>query len=124
MIGMLQGKVWGTTQCIFHDNNVEIHRIEAKAGGYCSKHEHVAKFNLFYMESGRLKVTIFRSPEGEQPRPTDSTILVPGMSSLVRPGEKHMFEALEDSIAYEIYWVKLDPGDIKRYEEGGFREVQ
>lgn len=123
MIGMLQGKIWGHTQCIFHKNNVEIHRIEAKKGGYCSQHEHTAKFNLFYLESGKLKVTIFRE-DGDRPHPTDSTILIPGMSSLVNPGEKHMFEALEDSIAYEIYWVELEPGDITRYEKGGVKEIQ
>lgn len=122
MIGMLQGKIWGTTQCIFHNKNVEVHRISANKGGYCSEHEHAAKFNLFFVESGKLKVTIFRGDD--EPKPTDSTILKSGMSSLVNPGEKHMFEALEDSIAYEIYWVELDQGDIKRYEEGGIREIQ
>lgn len=120
MIGMLQGKIWGSTQCIFYNNNVEVHRISAHKGGYCSIHEHTSKYNLFYLESGKLKVTIFRN-ENKEANPTDSTILTPGMSSIVVPGEKHMFEALDDSVAYEIYWVELDTNDIMRYEEGGVK---
>lgn len=119
MIGMLQGKAWGNTQCIFHKNNVEIHRINIKQNGYCSVHEHTAKFNMFYVESGKLKVTVYR---GDEPRPTDSTILTQGMSSLVNPGERHMFIAIEDTIAYEIYWVELDTNDIIRYVEGGKKD--
>lgn len=118
---MLQGKIWGQTQSIFDKNNVEIHRIKASKGGYCSEHVHSFKFNLFFVESGKLKVTIFRGDD--ELHPTDSTILTPGMSSLVKPGEKHMFEALEDSVAYEIYWVELNSDDITRYERGGIKEI-
>ena len=36
----IQGKIWGKTQALFNKNNVQIHRIETKKGGYCSKHKH------------------------------------------------------------------------------------
>lgn len=120
MIGMLQGKIWGQTQCIFNKNNVELHRISVNKGGYCSIHIHQTKFNMFFVESGKLKVTIFR---GDEPGPTDSTILTSGMATLVNPGEKHIFEALENSIAYEIYWVELVHNDIVRFEEGGMKAM-
>ena len=120
MIGHIQGKVWGTTQCIFGHNNVEMHRIATNKGGYCSVHCHRTKFNLFFVECGKLKVTIFRGAETE-PRPTDSTELIAGMSSVVKPGERHQFEALEDTVAYEIYWTQLDSEDIIRDTEGGIR---
>jgi mannose-6-phosphate isomerase-like protein (cupin superfamily) len=119
MIGLIQGKIWGNTQCLFNHNNVEIHRISAKEGGYCSVHIHSQKYNMFYVESGKLKVTIYRH---EEPSPTDSIILEAGMSTIVCPNEKHMFQALEDTIAYEIYYVELETADIVRFKEGGFDE--
>ena len=36
----IQGKVWGQTQPLFLKNNVEIHRIEAKQGGYWANINH------------------------------------------------------------------------------------
>lgn len=115
-VGVLQGKVWGTTQCIFSSSNVEVHRIDARKGGYCSQHCHRGKYNLFYVERGRLKVTVFRGDAG------DDTVLTPGMSTSVAPGERHMFEALDDTVALEIYYVQLDPDDIERYTQGGTRQ--
>ncbi len=121
MIGLIQGKIWGTTQCVFYGNNVEIHRIVVKPGGYCSRHKHSAKFNEFLVESGKLKVTIFR---GQEAQPTDSTVLTAGMASLIKPNEMHMFEALEATVAYEIYWVSLNQEDIVRETEGGIRNPE
>ena len=36
----------------------------------------------------------------------------------VPPGEYHRFEAVEDVVAYEIYWAQLEDHDIERVEEG------
>lgn len=112
----IQGKVWGITECLFSINNVEIHRIVVNKGGYCSKHEHKSKSNLFYVESGQLEVIIFRDDELV---PDDRTILNQGQMSVVKPGEKHRFRALQDTVAYEVYWSELDPDDITRYSKGG-----
>lgn len=109
-----QGKVWGSTSSIFHKNNVEVHRIEGKVGGFSSSHIHLHKFNLFVVESGKIKVSI-KKEYGL----TDDTILGPGESCEVEPNEYHKFEVLEDCVVYEFYWVQLDPKDIQREDIGG-----
>ena len=37
---MKAGKVWGQTELLEANGVLEFHRIEAKAGGVCSKHKH------------------------------------------------------------------------------------
>jgi len=49
----------------------------------------------------------------------DDTIALTGDLSIVNPGMYHKFEALEDTICYEIYWVDLNHGDIERETIGG-----
>jgi len=110
-----QGKVWGSTQPLFFKNNVEIHRIETNKEGYCSKHKHDFKYNCFYVESGKMKITTWKNDYDL----VDETILHSGEATTVPPGEYHMFEALEDTVCYEIYWVELNSDDIKRENVGG-----
>lgn len=112
-INIVHEKIWGTTQLIFCKNNVEIHRIDIKKGGFCSKHKHEKKFNLFYVESGDLSVTIFEDDD------TKLNELTHGMSLIISPGQIHMFEATSDCVAYETYWIELDVDDIIRYNVGG-----
>tara|TARA_R110000765_G_scaffold300733_1_gene395273 strand:- start:118 stop:477 length:360 start_codon:yes stop_codon:yes gene_type:complete len=113
-----QGKVWGNTQSILSKNNVEMHRIKIDAGGYCSKHKHEHKYNAFFIEKGRLKITIWKNDYDL----IDETILSDQELSIVNPQEYHMFEAIEDTIAYEIYWTEISPSDIIRENHGGQRE--
>ena len=54
----IQGKVWGETREIFSNPNFELHRIEVNKGAFCSKHKHIHKINAFYIEKGKLKITI------------------------------------------------------------------
>lgn len=115
------GKVWGQTSPIFCKNNVEIHRIEGRKGGYCSKHRHWAKFNMFFMEKGKLKITVVKDYGSGVL--DDITIIGPGQHTIVPPGQYHQFEILEDCIAYEIYWVELDPSDIERETIGGTTQL-
>jgi len=110
-----QGKVWGQTQPLFNKNNVEIHRIETNKGGYCSKHKHEFKHNCFYVEKGKLKITAWKNDYDL----VDVTILTDGEATTVPPREYHTFEALEDSVCYEIYWVELSDKDIVREDCGG-----
>ena len=114
-LSSIQGKVWGTTQLLFFKNNVEFHRINAEAGGYSSKHAHEHKFNAFYVESGKLKITVWKNDYDL----VDETVITASQTTVVPPGEYHMFEALEDTIAYEIYWVELLGKDIVREGCGG-----
>ena len=109
-----QGKVWGETARIFAGNNVEMHRIVGNKGGYCSKHKHEHKFNMFFVESGVLKIIEWKEDSGT----VDETILRNCDSCVVPPGSLHKFEVEEDCVAYEIYWVSLDPADISREDHG------
>lgn len=112
---MKAGKVWGETFALFDKNNVEIHRIAIKAGGFCSKHKHEHKWNQFFLESGELQIEVWKSEYDL----CDITRLRAGETMSVRPGEYHQFIALSDVVAYEIYWVELDSGDISREIVGG-----
>jgi len=109
-----QTKIWGTTNDLFFKNNVEVHRIEIVKGGFCSKHRHEYKFNMFFVESGELEIGIWTN-EGM----IDKTILKAGEQSAVPPNVYHKFTANEDTIAYEIYWTELSPSDIIRETVGG-----
>lgn len=112
---MKAGKIWGTTEELFGANNVEIHRIEVVPGGYCSEHHHDGKWNMFFVEDGQLEVLIWPNPEGKP----DTTVLESGDSCAVPPGQVHKFRAISRVIAYEIYWVSLNPNDIARRTVGG-----
>jgi mannose-6-phosphate isomerase-like protein (cupin superfamily) len=114
--GVVQGKVWGVTKCLFSNGGSEFHEIKAVKGGYCSKHKHVNKHNRFYVQSGRLEITTWTST-GE-----DKVIIGPGEFTDVPPGVFHRFEALEDSICLEIYWIDcINGSDIVREDVGGTR---
>jgi mannose-6-phosphate isomerase-like protein (cupin superfamily) len=111
----LQGKVWGNTKFIFGNNNFEIHRIEVDSGGHCSLHRHEHKYNAFYLESGKLKIII----EQQDYDLKDETVMKKDDLTIVKPGLYHSFEALEDTVCYEIYWSELDHDDIQRKNVGG-----
>jgi len=109
------GKAWGETRALFQRNNVELHRIEVRGGGYCSKHRHAHKWNAFYVEKGRLRVTVWKNDYAL----VDETVLEAGEYMEVAPREYHQFDALEDTVAYELYWVELQASDIERESVGG-----
>jgi len=115
MIGAEQGKCWGETRTLFLQNNVEVHRIETHtAGAVCSKHKHEHKHNYFYCESGVLKIRVWQQDYDL----IDETILTPGEYTTVPPGVYHQFEVVVPGVAYEIYYVELDPRDIIRETVG------
>ena len=111
----IHGKIWGKTQEIFHKNNVEIHRIEANKKSFCSEHKHEHKYNAFFIESGKLLVTVWKNDYSL----IDETVIANGEMTIVKPGEFHKFEALENTVAYEIYWTELSSSDIVRKNCGG-----
>jgi quercetin dioxygenase-like cupin family protein len=111
----IAGKFWGRTSPIFNKNNVEIHRLEGNAGGFSSKHEHSHKYNMFFVESGKIRIVTWKDPSGKP----DSTVLTAGETCTVPPGYYHMFEVVEDCVAYEVYWVELLTDDIVRANSGG-----
>lgn len=107
------GKVWGKTNRLFEKQSVEVHHIHTKKGGYCSRHLHRHKQNMFYVLKGRLAVEVWKG------NLVDTTILGPGEMTTVAAGDIHRFHSLEDSEALEIYWVDIDPLDIDRQDTGG-----
>lgn len=111
---MKQGKIWGNTISLFNKNNVEMHRIEIKKGGICSKHKHEHKFNAFFVEDGQLEIEVWKKDYDL----CDKTLLNNGEISIIMPGEYHRFRALEKTIAFEIYWVELSTDDIIRKDHG------
>lgn len=111
---MIHGKIWGNTECIFDKNNVSVHRIEANKGYMCSKHYHLHKHNIFYVEKGALQIEVWQKDYDL----VDTTIISDGQSTSVSPGLQHRFSALEDTIAFEIYFVELDNSDIIRSNTG------
>lgn len=118
LIGSMSGKKWGHTKCVYEGSYSEVHVIRANKGGYCSKHLHKQKWNRFVVLGGKLKIILYKD-KGE-----DVTILTEGMFSDVPPGIEHRFEALEDTLCLEIYWIDgLDPNDIERVDSGGRKNV-
>jgi mannose-6-phosphate isomerase-like protein (cupin superfamily) len=115
-----QGKVWGSTQCIFSTNNVEVHRIDIHNRGYCSKHKHNTKYNAFFIEHGELLITTWKNDYDL----VDVTNIKDEEMTVVKPGEYHMFEALTPTVAYEIYWSESTPEDIVRETCGGIRKIK
>lgn len=113
----IQGKVWGDTSPLFDKNNVEIHYVNIVKGGYCSKHKHESKFNRFVILKGKLKVTIWKEYANEILE--DITYIGAGDECTVPPGDFHKFEAIDDTVLLEIYWVELSKNDIVRLDHGG-----
>lgn len=109
------GKVWGETSCIFFQSNVEIHRLTTNKDAYCSKHKHEHKYNKFFVESGVITITVWKNDYDL----VDVTLLGPGESMVVRPGEYHQFRCREAAVVYEIYWTELEQSDITRESCGG-----
>lgn len=113
---IIEPKVWGTTQRLFDRGGVEVHRIVGLAGGYCSKHRHQWKYNLFYIERGSLRVTLYGSGNSIEEERT----LTAGEWMEIKPGQTHRFWVVTDqTVALEIYYLDGCPHDIIRDDVGG-----
>lgn len=115
-MSQIAGKVWGTTQLIFANGAVELHRIEVKPNMRCSMHKHEYKFNGFFVESGELDIIVDKK---DYPL-VDVTSLKAGQFTTVKPGEFHQFRSgNEPVVAYELYYAHFDHNDIVRKDHGG-----
>jgi quercetin dioxygenase-like cupin family protein len=101
-------KDWGFTSEIFTHDNISIHRIEVVRKGTCSKHCHQYKYNKFFVESGNI--IVYRWEKEKK----IGTLLQAGNTIDIAPNIYHQFEALEDSVVYEIYYTKINNEDIIR----------
>lgn len=108
-----QGKVWGETTEFFNLGLVSGHYLTIYEGGHCSTHKHQHKSNLFYVISGKIKIT------QEKDDLIDKTVLKEGQVCVVKPGNWHKFEALETSQVIEVYFTLPLAHDIQRREQGG-----
>lgn len=108
------GKIWGSSCLLFNNNNVEIHRIVINKNTRCSKHKHDHKYNIFFVESGKILIKEWKNDYNL----IDETTLNHGEMCSIKPGNFHEFHGLEDSIVYEIYYVSLDTNDITRENTG------
>ena len=111
---MIAGKIWGMTENVFSNHNFEFHRIEVEKGGFCSKHKHIHKYNGFFVEKGKLIVSVWKSGYDL----VDKTEIGSGQFHVVPPQEYHQFEALADTLAFELYWATLFHDDIERESVG------
>jgi len=111
----VEKKVWGDTQLIFKTDNISIHRLHIKAGGYCSIHHHEMRHNLFSLEQGELIV--------RQWGPDEITTLVARQTLVVKAQRRHQFEAVTPVVLYEIYYATVNQDDIVREALGGITGI-
>jgi len=109
-----QGKNWGYTTEFFRNAMVSAHHLEIKEGGYCSEHRHEHKYNLFYVITGMLELTIWRDDKAK-----DETVIEAGQTTAISPGFYHKFKALTKVECIEMYQVLLIEPDIERRTIGG-----
>lgn len=116
-VGQWVSKIWGQTRCLARGHGFEVHELNIRRGGYCSRHKHSAKWNQFFVLSGTLGVRYY-DPTGDE---DEMHNLGRDCSLLVPPGQLHRFEShLSDVHCMEIYWTDpVDPDDIQRLDEGG-----
>jgi len=113
---MRQGKNWGYTTEFFRNAMVSAYHLEIKKGGYCSEHRHQHKYNVFYVISGKLELTIWRDAQK-----TDVTVIGPGQATAISPGFYHKFKGITECHAIEMYQVLLIGEDIERRTVGGIK---
>jgi len=117
---MKAGKVWGTTWALLQTPLIELHEIEVRQGGRCSKHKHAHKHNAFYVLEGSLRISVFKNNYDL----VDVTTLEAGEFMVVSPGEYHFFEAKSDTKALELYFPEVLSADIIRENVGGLVKVE
>ena len=69
---------------------------------------------MFYVTSGELAIHTHKNDYDL----VDETVLSSGQFTQVKPGEYHQFEAVYDTIAFELYWAEFDHSDIQRETVG------
>lgn len=115
------GKPWGNAHDVHATDGVLVRAITVEGGGFCSRHLHRDKDNLFHVLSGELEVVLYSATDGH---PTSWTTLHAGEQLWVPAGVQHRFRAYADCIAVEVYrparaGAVLSDDDIVRLEQGG-----
>lgn len=116
---MREDKLWGWVD---HSESFGIPTdlIHVVPGGYCSIHYHERKSNLFIVRQGILRVIRYARTQWGEIAIEDYHDLSPSDIINVEPMRLHMFFALTECEAVEMYLGDtVDPDDIVRLEEGG-----
>lgn len=83
-------KVWGQEEILANDGFC-FKKLIVKKGYQVSYHHHKVKDELFYLESGKIRLTL----NGKR------YLLLPQRWARVKPGDWHSFAGLEDSVILE-----------------------
>lgn len=110
---------WGRWTRLYFDGVLEVRKLEVKRGGYCTKHFHRTKMNVFVVVEGALR--IFEWPTSYHVRDTE---LVSSNATLtVPPYVPHRFYGASDAVAYELALPVgcdvLDPEETEQLEPAG-----
>lgn len=117
-------KDWGWTEAL-HDSAYHFAaRIDVKAGGFCSQHKHLLKWNGFSVVRGRMVIEIWNAGSHLSDPPDTSILLGPGDYYSVPPGQVHRFYCDVPTCAMETYWshTTVREDDIVRLSLGGIRK--
>ncbi len=109
-------KIWGERVLLRKDSTHANSLLSIDPGMECSWHRHQAKFNLFYVISGKVGIVTEEPGLGKQ-----ETSLTAGQCFTTKPGQWHKFVAYEHSLVIEEMYVDYDEGDIERQTTGGYR---
>lgn len=105
-------KYWGSMSTIFEDDNCSVKRIFMNAGTQSSMEFHLKKREMYYIESGELKVGLRLGRAQNK-----SVILKSGDVFHIDPGLMHMRIALTDVVIIEVS-TKDDDSDSHLVEDG------
>jgi mannose-6-phosphate isomerase-like protein (cupin superfamily) len=105
-------KYWGNMATIFEDDVHSIKRIFMRAGSQSSMEFHLKKKEMYYIESGELKVGLRIGRAKNK-----SVILKQGDIFHIEPGLMHMRIAVSDCVIVEVS-TKDDDGDSQIVEDG------
>lgn len=105
-------KYWGHMDTIFEDDVHSVKRIFMKAGTQSSMEFHLKKREMYYIESGELKVGVRIGRAKNK-----SLLLKQGDVFHIEPGLMHMRMAITDVVIIEVS-TKDDDSDSHLVEDG------
>lgn len=118
-MGLIIGKVWGTTQLLLRTPFIEIHLLKIKPYAKCSVHRHRTKWNAFFVQAGVLTIETKKNDYNL----TDLVKISANEMTMVKPMEYHRFSTDKASvIAIEIYYPDELSEDIERLDCGSVIE--
>ena len=122
---LLTKKPWGMAVAFCESKLGQMSLAIIDAGGFCSRHYHAHKANVFTVYAGTLAVHIWDGfDEKQATRPPDRVLTVErGSSIVVPPNVVHLMTATANCLCVESYFNplggKVCTKDIHRLTTGG-----